>query len=139
MRAPTMDGTTPNLKNPIDGKNVIGGRLSMEDFMVLREFCVELFQQVCRVQLYIPVHFIICLKFSSSEIKTKELIQFFRLYLPVCLSVGYHPFAGAPYGCSEQGGDRVQEGHQERFQSILEEAPRRRPFDAIASAYDRAG
>ena len=43
--SPTADTTIELPRNPISGVPVLGARLSMEDFMTMREFCIFLFNQ----------------------------------------------------------------------------------------------
>eukprot|EP01034_Spumella_vulgaris_P025924 gene25924-32432_t len=43
QHAPALDPTQPFPKNPVNGSPVLGCRLNMDDFMNLRQFCIDLF------------------------------------------------------------------------------------------------
>ena len=46
QHAPMLDPSVVRPLNPSTGEPAIGARLSMEDFMSLRNFCIEIYQQV---------------------------------------------------------------------------------------------
>lgn len=47
QHAPMLEPSVDRPLNPSTGEPSIGTRLSMEDFMSLRNFCIEIYQQVC--------------------------------------------------------------------------------------------
>ena len=102
-------------RNAVDGGKILGSRLSSEDLIALRGFCVGLYQQVCSIPVYPYVY----INEYTLELPVSVILTLICVYIPIPagMRIGCDPLSGEAHsqphphrlGRSQRDEERVQE------------------------------